>query len=337
MMRVRLAAVWVLLIGPTLALSQTEAAAPDAFAQNAKIRRSVNVLGYDPIWQDRSKARFKETYFGMIKKAGFDAVRVNLHSFSHMGPAPDYTLSPQWFSTLDWILDGAKAAGLYVILDLHEFHRMGKAPEADRGRFLAFWKQVAAHCKGAPDSLIFEILNEPNSQLTPELWNRYLSEALAVIREDHPKRTVIVGPGFWNNLAHLDELKLPEHDRNLIVTVHYYSPFAFTHQGASWTNEKKTGVAWEGTDAERKAIRDDLGKAAAWAKAHGRPLFLGEFGAYDKGPMDSRARWTDAVTRTIESLGGSWAYWQFDGDFILYDVKKGEWVAPIRDALIPKR
>ena len=51
--------------------------------------------------------------------------------------------------------------------------------------------------------------------------------------------------------------------------------------------------------------------------------------------MGARARWTSCVARTAESLGWSWAYWQFDDDFIVYDIDAGRWVEPIRDALIP--
>jgi endoglucanase len=51
--------------------------------------------------------------------------------------------------------------------------------------------------------------------------------------------------------------------------------------------------------------------------------------------MDSRARWTSAVARAAEERGWSWAYWQFDSDFILYDVKREAWVEPIKNALVP--
>jgi len=61
------------------------------------------------------------------------------------------------------------------------------------------------------------------------------------------------------------------------------------------------------------------------------------FGAYDKGPMESRVRYTDAVARTAEFLGWSWAYWQFDSDFILWDMKQDKWVEPILHALIPAK
>ena len=64
-------------------------------------------------------------------------------------------------------------------------------------------------------------------------------------------------------------------------------------------------------------------------------MHLGEFGAYDKAPMDSRARYTAAVARAAERLGWSWAYWQFDSDFVVYDIDKDAWVEPLRKALIP--
>jgi endoglucanase len=52
--------------------------------------------------------------------------------------------------------------------------------------------------------------------------------------------------------------------------------------------------------------------------------------------MDSRARYTGYVARTAEKLGFSWAYWQFDSDFIVYDIDKEQWVTPILNALIDR-
>jgi endoglucanase len=52
--------------------------------------------------------------------------------------------------------------------------------------------------------------------------------------------------------------------------------------------------------------------------------------------MDSRARYTAYVARTAEKLGFSWAYWQFDSDFIVYNIDKEQWVTPILNALIDK-
>jgi endoglucanase len=310
--------------------------AADAFKQNQRLGRGLNIIGYDPLWRSMSQARFQTKHFALLKQAGFTSVRINLYPFRQMDRSRGEALSESWFNTLDWSVTNALAQGLAVILDLHEFTVMGQNPESNRERFLAFWRQLSVHCQGAPPEVMFEILNEPNQKLTPEMWNGLLKEALAIIRQNHPNRIVIVGPAFWNSVDHLSELALPENDRNLIVTVHYYKPMEFTHQGASWSSQKdQSGIEWKGTEAERKPMQDDFAKVNAWAKTHNRPIFLGEFGAYDKAPSQSRAIYTDAVARLAESLGWSWAYWQFDGDFILWDMKQDRWVDLILHALIP--
>jgi len=309
---------------------------PDAFSQNERMARGVNIIGYDPIWNSFEKARFKADHFRIIKEGGFSTVRINLHPFRHMDVDNNYKLPQSWFDVLDWALENALANDLMVILDFHEYNAMADDPESKKVIFLSFWQQVAPRYKDMPDKVLFEILNEPNRQLTPELWNKFLAEALTIIRETNPTRTVVIGPGFWNQIAHLDELQLPEDDRNIIVTIHYYSPHHFTHQGASWStgSDEWLGTTW-GTEEEKAAVRADFQKAKGWSEAHNRPILLGEFGAYERGDIDSRVRYTSHVARTAEELGWSWTYWQFDSDFIVYDIDNSSWNEPIYRALIP--
>jgi endoglucanase len=307
----------------------------DAFVQNQRLGRGVNIIGYDPLWRSRDQGRFKTAYFQMLKDAGFNNVRVNLHPFRRMEAGNDYALPASWWETLDWATKNALQSGLMVILDLHEFGAMGTDPEANKPKFLAFWRQVSERLQNAPDSVLFEILNEPSRKLTAPLWNEYLAEALAIIRQTNPTRTVIIGPAGYNSIGQLGELKLPEDDRHIIVTVHYYSPMDFTHQGASWAGRTdKLNVEWQGTDAEQAAVERDFARAQTWAKEHRRPIFLGEFGVYDKAPMASRVRYLAFLVGTMQKLGWSWAYWQFDSDFILYDVKNDKWIEPVREALV---
>lgn len=317
---------------PVPARSQTT----DAFAQNRKLGRSVNILGYDPIWRAKEQARFQTKYFRQLKEAGFDSVRINLHAFRHMNATNGWALRESWFEVLDWALQGTRENGLAAILDLHDFNAMAENPATNREKFLAFWRQISARYQNAPENVFFEVLNEPAKKLTPAFWNEYLRDALAIIREKNPMRTVIVGPAFWNSIDHLHELELPANDRNLIITVHYYKPMDFTHQGAAWSEHKdKLAVDWAGTPEDLARINRDFDKAAAWAKEHNRPILLGEFGAYDKAEMAARVRYLGSVTRRAEQRGWSWAYWQFDSDFILYDVKRDAWVEPILRALVP--
>jgi endoglucanase len=303
----------------------------DAFEQNKHLGRGVNIRPRQP--------RFKEGYFKMIKDAGFNHVRIPISPYRSALDTINYTINPSFFETLDWGVKQALASGLMVIIDQHEYTRMSKDPLGKRKMFLSMWQQIAEHYKDYPNEVLFEILNEPNGELNSEIWNKLYREALAIIRKSNPVRTVIIGPVNWYQINFLDQLTLPENDRNIIVTIHYYSPMEFTHQGASWSAETKdlSGIEWKATPSEQKAIIDSFSKAKQWADKYNRPILLGEFGAYEKGDMASRGRWTDFVARQAEKMGWSWSYWQFDSDFIVYDIANEKWVEPIRNALIPPK
>ncbi len=304
-----------------------------AAAQVEAMGRGVNIVGYDPIWQDASKARFQPRHFKIIKDGGFDTVRINLYGFRQMDDK--LRLNPTWFATLDGLVNEAVKQGLHVILDMHDYERCFEDVNRCRKQVLAFWEQVATHYRNAPDKVAFELLNEPNRAMNDH-WNALLVDALAVVRKTNPTRNVLIGPAFWNNISWLEKLELPADDRHIIVSVHYYEPHPFTHQGASWTPEyvNVSGIRW-GTPADYAKIDKDFDVAETWANKHDRPVFLGEFGAYDKAPQEDRIKYTSAVARAAEKRGWAWSYWQFDSNFIVYDIDKDAWNEPIYRALVP--
>ncbi len=319
-------------------VSAQEKGRENAFDQNVRLGRGVNIIGYDAaLWKDYTQGRFKEKYFKMIKEGGFSTIRVNIHPFKHMDSS--YKINPKWLETLDWVVKKGLEAKLMIILDLHEFNAMADDPIAKKEMFMSVWRQLAPRYKDQPNDVVFEILNEPNRKLSVALWNQYLVDAIKLIRKSNPNRTIIIGPGNWNGIESLSTLVLPKNDRNIIVTVHFYHPMSFTHQGAPWSKENKdlSGITWNGTQEEKELIETRLKVAADWSKANDRPILLGEFGSYDKADMLSRARYTAFVARTAERLGFSWAYWQFDSDFIVYDIDKDAWVQPIKKALLPPK
>ena len=306
----------------------------DPFVQVKAMQRGVNIVGYDPIWKDFEQRRFKQSYFKLLHDGGFNTVRVNLQAFAHMDGLN--RLSPEWFKTLDWVVDNALANNLSVIIDEHDYVPCGENAALCRAKLAAFWEQVAPRYKNTPHQVMFEILNEPNKAITTPLWNAILKECLAIIRQTNPARNVVIGPSWWNSINSLNTLELPSDDHHIIVTVHYYLPMRFTHQGAAWSKDTAnlSGIAW-GSDAEKEAVAKDFAAVQDWSKANNRPILLGEFGAYDKGDMDSRVKYTSTVARTAESLGWAWTYWQFDSDFIVYNVDKDAWIEPIHRALVP--
>jgi len=226
---------------------------------------------------------------------------------------------------------------LMAIVDFHEHGAIAKDPMGNMPKILAMWKQIAEHCETYSNDVLFELCNEPN--MKPETWNLIQSEAYKVVRKSNPNRTIVIGTINGNQIKFLPDLKLPDEDRNIIVAIHYYSPIQFTHQGAPWSvkNKHLSGIEWSQSKAQEDSVKADFDFAQQWSNKNKRPLTLGEFGAYEKADLPSRIRWTNYVARQAEARNWSWSYWQFDSDFILYDMNKDEWVAPIKNALIPPR
>jgi endoglucanase len=304
-------------------------------ASDQPFRRGVNVLGYDPYWTDSSKRRFQWRHFAEIRKAGFDFIRVPLYAFRHMDA--QNRLDTVWLAKLDDVVKEAQRAGLGIILDEHDFDTCSGDLTLCRAKLPSFWQQVAPRFANAPRNVAFELLNEPHAKLDAANWNALFGELLGIVRRTNPTRIVVVGPTSWNSFKELPSLKLPD-DPNLLVTFHYYDPFHFTHQGAGWAGDVKNlhGITW-GTPQDRAAINADFDQVAAWSKANDRPVLLGEFGAYDKSgtPLAMRADWTRTVRGEAERHRFGWAYWQFEGDFVVWDMQRQQWVEPIRKALVP--
>ena len=280
--------------------------------------------------------KVEEGYFPLIAGKGFKLIRVPIRWSAHVGPAPDYVIDPVFFARVDWVISQAEKNHLTIILDYHNDEALNKDPDTNGDRFVSIWKQIATHYKDAPASVLFELLNEPFGKLTSAKWNALLTRTLKSVRETNPTRTVVVGPVQWNSIAKLPQLVLPEDDRNLLVTFHFYDPFHFTHQGAEWAeySDKWLGTKW-GSEEDKAAIVKDFDKAAAWGVEHQRPIYLGEFGAYSKSPIEGRAQWTAFVVQTANAHSFPWTYWEFCSGFGVYDPAAKAWREPLLRALVP--
>jgi endoglucanase len=330
---VRLAAAAAFVVLALGAAASEEGAAGRA---NRALGRGINLgnaldAPLDAAWA----LRLRGDYFDAIKQAGFDSVRLPVAFYLHTAAEAPYTIEPGFMARVDWAINQALSRGLVVVLDNHHDVGMEKRPDDSLPRLVAVWAQLAEHFHDYPEALYFELLNEPSDALTDGEWAKDAPAVLSAVRKVDPKRTVVIGPAYWNSLDHLGALALPEDDRNIIVTFHYYVPLRFTHQGAGWMPgaDKWKGTTWTGDAAEQATLDHDFDKAAAWATANRRPLYLGEFGAFQAADMESRARWTRAVADAARRRGMSFAYWEFGSSFGAYDPTKLQWRAPLLEAL----
>jgi len=309
-----------------------------AFNINERLGRGIN---YGNMFEAPSETAWgnpwQPEYAGMIAALGFNHVRIPIRwepSERSSETAP-YTINATFLERIKQVVDSALNNGLMAIINMHHHEALYEDPDGQKARFLAQWKQISNYFKEYPDDLLFEILNEPHGNLTAEKWNVFLADALTTIREDNPDRVVLIGMAEYGGLGGLPKIEIPD-DENIILTVHYYNPFHFTHQGAEWSEGSNAwlGTEWTDTETERKLIQNDFAPLKAIEEQENIPVHIGEFGAYSKADMRWRVKWTTYLARYFESLNWSWAYWEFSAGFGIYNPSSKTYYQELVDALL---
>ena len=168
-------------------------------SRNSDLRRGINLgNALDAPEEGDWGEVLEEAYFDMIRDRGFNHIRIPIRWSTHALYEPPYTIEEALFNRGVWAVDNTINRDMIAVIDMHHYREIsGETPESSsvypsdlvlgpenhRDRFLAMWTQIAEHYRDYPDELYFEILNEPNNDLTPELWNEYLLEAYTIIRE----------------------------------------------------------------------------------------------------------------------------------------------------------
>lgn len=257
-----------------------------------------------------------------LRREGFDHVRLPINpreiGWTERGfPAPK-------FSDLHAVLRDATAAGLRVIVDSHfvpeDPVRAGIA-RGDReaeAALLAWNQRVLAELASYPaDQVWLEPLNEPLIE-TAE-WARIQLRMLRTLRQQDRDRPLVATGGKWSALAEAKRLDLRPLQQigGIVLTVHFYDPFVFTHQTAPWTNtpamlveglgfpgQRGQGRVRQGPAADEarqwvddylrrdvvREVRQHLADMAAWRGSAGLPVWIGETGAMMR-PAAPQSAW----------------------------------------------
>ncbi len=294
-----------------------------AFEINSMLGRGIN---FGNMFEAPSETEWGNPwmpdYPRMVASLGFNHIRIPIRwepSARSLASSP-YTINPIFLARIKQVVDSCLNNGVLAVINMHHHEALFESPDAQKSRFMEQWKQISEFFKEYPDSLLFELLNEPHGNISPAKWNTFLVDALSTIREDSPDRVVLIGTAEYGGLGGLSQLQLPN-DQNIILTVHYYNPFQFTHQGAEWVEGSTAwlGTKWNDTETERLVMQNEFAPLKALEEQQHVPIHIGEFGAYSKADATSRKKWTTFLPRYLESLGWSWAYWEFSAGFGIYD------------------
>lgn len=292
--------------------------------------------------------RYSKRDFEHIRNLGCDVIRlpINLH-FMTSG-APDYILDPLFLKYLDEVVDWAEELEIHLLLDNHTFDPAIETDPAVGAILEKVWLQMAEHYRHRSGFIHYEILNEPHG-IDDAVWNDIQSDIIEVIRSVDTQHTIIVGPANWNSYANLEYMPVYDDD-NLVYTFHFYDPFLFSHQGATWGSPSMAELAGvpfpyraedmpelpaslEGTwvaDAYRRypeegnveKLHEVLDTAIQFGLERDVPLLAGEFGILMyNAPEDDRVEWYRVVREHLEAAGVAWTSWDYHGGFGLF--KKG--------------
>ncbi len=301
-----------------------EAAPSGPVAADFEMKRCVNMGNAleapngAPWGKNYAKADYQK-----IAAAGFDTVRIPVRWSDYTGPAPDYQIHPEFAGLVDNNLKWALTSGLNVIVNVHHFDEMMDNPAEQMERFRAIWDQISLRYSRLPDNVWFEVLNEPNKKLEGKLMRQAQALSLATIRRDNPDRVVIFGGEEWSGIRSL-ATNLATDDPNVVYTFHYYDPFSFTHQEATWLGENmpKGKRGW-GSAEDKAELANAIEIATAFRDAVKRPVFLGEFGVNDPVNNKQRVKWVGAVKTAMEGADIPWCLWAYGNTFALHSEENG--------------
>lgn len=318
-----------------------------------EVKRGTNIahfLSQSSARGEERKSFFTETDVEKIAELGFDHIRMPIDEEQMWDE--EGNMHEDAFSLLHDAIGWCDEAGLRVIVDLHilrshHFNNEEKplwTERAEQEKFFELWKDLSGELKEYPmGQVAYELMNEAVAD-DPELWNNLLNEAFAVIRKLEPERTIVIGSNMWQSANTFHQLRIPENDSNILLSFHFYAPFALTHHRASWTGIKDyTGpVHYPGEVVEEKdleglpenlvnqmrgasgyytidTLKQMMKEPLEFAKKYNLPLYCGEFGVYKPAPWEDGLRWYDDMITVLEEQNIGWANWCYKGSFGIYD------------------
>jgi endoglucanase len=319
----------------------------------APFSRGVNLTGWFQSSGPKSIqfTKFTKTDIANIKSLGCDVIRLPINMHMMTAGAPSYTLDPLYFQFLDSAVTWCEQLKIYVILDNHSFDPSGSTTPGIEDVLTKVWQQMATHYRNRSEYVLYEILNEPYG-MTTAVWGAIQGRIISVIRAFDTKHTLVVGGSSYNTYTELKNLPVYS-DNNLLYTFHFYDPFVFTHQGATWPSPSLgplSGVPFPYDAAKMPACPSSLvgtwiqsglnsypsqGNAAymkqlidnaiSFRTSRHANIFCGEFGVYNLNSANAdRCAWYSVVRKYLNDNNVPWTIWDYKGGFGIFNKGSGQ-------------
>jgi endoglucanase len=224
--------------GDALASSSMESQVPNS--RLTRLRHGINLSHWFAQSADYSRAHLESHTtaedFALIRSIGFDHVRLTLEPAPLFNGDDPVRLKAELLRYLDNALDLILRHDLAVIVDIHpsdDFKVRLNSNDRHIEAFGKFWRALAQHLSTRdPERVFLEVMNEPMVE-DGYRWFGMQAKFISAVRAGAPQHTIIASGHRWSGIPELLFLQ-PYADRNIVYNFHFYEPFAFTHQGASW-------------------------------------------------------------------------------------------------------
>lgn len=331
----------------------------------AALRAGVNLPNWD---EDGTATIPRSRTLTTLREWGMSHIRLPIDDERFGG---EHEGAERYLAALSEEIAELQKLGFSVSVDLHPGARLAdlydRDPEAALRAVMALWTDLAPIVgRFAASQTFAELLNEPPTSF--EVWRDQLPRLARHVRTLLPHHTIVAAPFGPQRHEALDAM-MPLDDANVVYAIHYYDPFAFTHQSADWVDAKTLGVlaglpypSPEGDPAMARILRDldargesaarivlsnslldgwteaSVDRAfdamAAWSHRTGAPVIVNEFGVYSGGaPRAARLAWLSTVAKAAASRCMGWTHWDFEDGFGLADKSTGRLDAGVLDAL----
>lgn len=219
-------------------------------------------------------------------------------------------------------VDAAVSAGLqdgFKVVIVFNPYTWQSEPEfwanpALQASLLANWITAAKQYAGNPTVAGYDLLNEPTAPNGESQWLVLADQLIAGIRAVDPAHAIIFepspagGPDAFVGLTPLSA-------ENIVYSVHFYNPLAFTEQGLQTTvplSYPSTAGSPLGV-VNKTTLSNSLTPVRQFMATYGVPIYVGEFSAVRWAPGTSAYNWVSDAISLFEAAGWSWNYHEWRG------------------------
>jgi endoglucanase len=268
-----------------------------------------------------------------IRECGATVVRLPLNYRHFEDDARPFKYEEAGFARLDAMLDLCERHGLYAILDLHSVqgwqnsdwhcdndsrHSLLWVHPHFQDRYVALWEELARRYRDRQVVAGYDVMNEPlcnavrgrfsgaaSYKRNWERFNGLYRRVVKAIRAIDGEHIIFLEGDYFANM--FDGMEAPFAE-NLAYSSHNYNAAGFG------PGPYPGNIGEEAWNAERQAEAFRSHEGSCFARRHGAPLWVGEFGSVFNGPEEERPdrlRALDDQLEAFERGGAHWTTWTY--------------------------